>query len=303
MSIVARAGRELRAAFELWIVPFVVAALPYRAGIAIARVFARTLPIYSAAADAAERAFSRVAPGVDAQRWRARFRFHVLLDHADLYWVLLRPRGFLDRLSRDAPRLPAPGTPLMVFAFHYGQGMALMRWLCAAGHPPRFVSIRLAREDADSSTGYAYARLRNRTVERFTGKPLILTGGARREIARTLGERGSVLALVDVPLTDASKHAPNARLLDTPVVLPVGLLESMLPQTRTWIASARIDDAGFRRIDAEEVDAGALTIGDLADQLSRRLAEAPEAWHFWHLWPSFVALTPGERGEDPTRAQ
>jgi hypothetical protein len=303
VRIVTRAGRELRAAAELWLVPFVIAALPYRAGIAVARVAARVLPIYSAAANSAVRAFAHVVPGVDARQWCARFRFHVLLDHADLYWVLLRPRGFLDRFLRGAPPLPAAGTPLMVFAFHYGQGMALMRWLAAAGHPPRFVSIRLAREDADSSIAYAYARLRNRTVERFAGQPLILTGGARREIARTLGERGTVLALVDVPLADASLHAANARLLDTPVVLPVGLLESMIPQTRAWVASARVDDAGLREIEAAEVDAGALTIGELAEQLSVRLVEAPEAWHFWHLWPRFLAQRPGIAPGQGTPAQ
>ena len=293
MSPAARACRELRAAFELWVVPFLVAALPYRTGIAVARHAARRLPIYSTAANAAAEAFAGVVPDVDRARWRAAFRFHVLLDHADLYWALLRPRGFLDRLVRGAPPLPPAETPLMVFAFHYGQGMALMRWLAAAGHAPRFVSIRLAREDADSSIGFAYARLRNRTVERFTGQPLILTGGARREIARTLGEGGTVLALVDVPLPDAAVHASNAKLMNHAVVLPVGLLESMPPQTRAWVASARADDAGLRVIDAVEVDAGALTIGDLAEQLSRRLVQVPEAWHFWHLWSRFLAKPPG----------
>lgn len=289
VSIAARAGRELRAAFELWLVPFVVAALPYRMGVAFARVASRFLPLYLAAADAAVQGFARVMPSVDAREWRTRFRFHVLLDHADLYWALLRPRGFLDRTMQGAPPLPPAGAPLMVFGFHYGQGMALMRWLVAAGHEPRFVSIRLSRADADSSLGYAYARLRNATVERFTGRPLILTGGARREIARTLDGHGTVLALVDVPLADAAHHAANAKLLDTPVVLPVGLLESMTPDSQAWIASARVDDAGVRRIDAARIDKSRLSITALADELTLRLRHAPEAWHFWHLWPRFVA--------------
>ena len=297
MRIAARTGRELRAAFELWLVPFVIAALPYRVGIALARFVTRVVPIYAQAAQAAGQTFGRVAPDVDARRWRTRFRFHVLLDHTDLYWALLRRRGFLDPLLRGAPPLPPSGTPLMVFAFHYGQGMALMRWLVAAGHAPRFVSIRLARAEADSSIGYAYARLRNRTVERLTGHSLILTGGARREISRTLAACGSVLALVDVPLPDAGQLAANARLLGTPVVLPVGLLESMIPQARAWVASARVDDRGFRHIDAVEVDPDVLSIRELADQLSRRLVEAPEAWHFWHLWPRFLAQRPGDDAE------
>jgi hypothetical protein len=106
-----------------------------------------------------------------------------------------------------------------------------------------------------------------------------------------------VLALVDVPMADAVVHASNAELMGHPVVLPVGLLESMLPQTRAWVASARVDDAGLRVIDAVAVDPEALTIGDLAAQLSGRLAHVPEAWHFWHLWPRFLAKQPGNAAE------
>lgn len=299
MSTVARVRREIRAALELWLAPLVVAVLPYRAGIAVARWIARVLPIYAAASEAGGRAYTGVVPQVNAGAWRAEYRFHVLIDHADLYWVLLRSRRFLRGLLRDAPPLPPENEPLIVLGFHYGQGMALMHWLVAAGRAPRFVSIRLSRDDADSSIGYAYARLRNRAVERLTGRPLILTGGARREIGTTLSERVTVLGLVDVPQPGAQDFATNATLLGHPVVLPSGLVESIVPGTRAIVVSARIDERGNRRIEGREIPADALTMTLLASELSRRLEEAPAAWHFWHLWPQFLARPnpPGSSGD------
>ena len=84
-------------------------------------------------------------------------------------------------------------------------------------------------------------------------------------------------------------------LLGHPVVLPSGLLESAIPGTRALIVTARVGDDGMRQMEASEVDAQSLTVGDLADELSKRLAHAPAAWHFWHLWPRFLARRAGDR--------
>lgn len=289
LNFIARAGRELRAALELWLLPLAVAVLPYRAGIALARLVSRIVPLYAPATDEAVRAFREVLGGEAAHAWRCEYRFQQLVDHADLYWALTRPRAFLERRLRGTPALPPADRPLIVLSFHYGQGMWLMLWLAAAGRPPRFVSIRLAREHADSRLAYAYARLRNRTVEAITGLPVIFTGGARREIASTLRNGTAVFGLVDVPLVDAAAHLPNATLLGHPVVLPSGLLESAIPGTRALIVTARVGHDGMRQVEACEADADSLTMSALADELSSRLARAPAAWHFWHLWPRFLA--------------
>lgn len=289
MNLAARIGREARAAFELWLVPFAIAILPYRAGLFFARAAARFLPLYSLATNDAASAFERVAGDAGSRAWRRDYRFQQLIDHADLFWTLTRPRTFLDRRLRGVPALPATNLPLIVLSFHYGQGMWLMRWLAAEGRPPRFVSIRVAREHSDASLAYAYAQLRNRTVEKLTGMPLIFTGGARREIASALTGRTTVFGLVDVPLVDASMHAANATLLGHPVVLPSGLLESVPPGTQALIVTAQVGDDGMRQVEARVADAHALTIGGLADELSMRLRRTPAAWHFWHLWPRFLA--------------
>ena len=289
MNFAALIGRELRAAFELWLVPFAVAIFPYRVGIVLARIVARFLPLYAPAAHDAGRAFRSVVGNAELHEWRCEYRFQQLVDHADLFWTLTRSRAFIDRRLRGAPALAPADHPLMVLSFHYGQGMWLMRWLAAAGRPPRFVSIRLTREHAGSAIAYAYARLRNRTVVKLTGVPLIFTGGARREINSALREGTTVFGLVDVPLADPGSHPPNATLLGHPVVLPSGLLESATPGTRALIVTARVGDDGMREVEAREVDAQSLTVSELGDELSTRLAQAPAAWHFWHLWPLFLA--------------
>ena len=285
----ARARCEVRAALELWLLPFVIAVLPYRAGIALARSMSRIMPLYAAATEEAARAFSAVLGDMEAHAWCSQYRFQQLIDHADMYWALTRSRAFLLRRLRGTPALPPADRPLIVLSFHYGQGMWLIPWLAAGGRPPRFVSIRLAREHADSYLAYVYARLRNRTVEAIARKPLIFTGGARREIATALHEGTAVFGLVDVPLANAASDTANAVLLDHAVRLPTGLLESVIPGTRALIVTAHARQDGMRDVSASEVDADSLTIQALADELSARLLRTPAAWHFWHLWPRFIA--------------
>lgn len=295
MKVLARAGRELRAASELWLLPFVVAVLPYRAGIFLARMVARNVPIYSATANEAAHAFRAVQGGDEENAWRAEYRFHQLIDHADLYWALTRSRTFLERRLHGTPAMPPAERPLIVLSFHYGQGMWLMRWLTAGGRAPRFVQVRPARAHADSSVAYLYARLRTRMVEKITGLPVIFTGGARAEIGSTLRNGTAVFGLVDVPLADAAAQAPNATLLGRPVVFPTGLLESAIPGTCALIVTARVGKDGMRQVEARTTDADSLTVGALADELSARLAREPAAWHFWQLWARFVARTPPVR--------
>ena len=290
MKLAGRLTRELAAAVELWLLPLCVALVPYRAGIALARLFA-SLPVYPQAAAAAH-AHAVVLGGTDEAgkaRWRREWRFHHLVDHADLYWTLTRPRSWPDRRLRGMPPIPPHGRPLVVVSFHYGQGMWLMRWLAAGGWRCRFLSIRPEREQAGSTLGYAYARLRNRAVESITGEALIYTGGARREIAASIAQGVAVFGLVDVPLADGAQHAGNATLLGHPVVLPTGLLESTPPDARALVITARAERDGTRTVEWSEAAAGSLSIDLLAGELATRLSRTAPAWHFWHLWPRFLA--------------
>jgi hypothetical protein len=290
-----RTARELRALVELWLLPLAVAMLPYRAGIALARVLARTLPLYREAGDAGAAHWREVVPGGDEDAFRADFRFAQLVDHADLFWSLTRSRAFLRR-RLAAPRFDVPpGRPLVVLSFHFGQGLWLLDALAAQGYPTRYVSIRLDRAEAPSTLAYAYARLRIAMVGRLAGVPPIFTGGARRAIGDALAAGTGVYGLVDVPVPRSAAAAANAALLGHPVLLPAGLLESAAGQgASALVLTSRVTSAGSRVVEAqsfgrvEDVD-----IAALASALGDRLAASPASWHFWHLWRSFTARPRG----------
>lgn len=294
---IARVCRELRAGVELWLLPLVVAVLPYRIGIALARFAARVLPLYRAATEASVSQWSRVMGGEDLDAFRAAYRLEQLVDHADLFWSLTRrSAAMLARLRVPEVALPA-GRPLVVVSFHYGQGLWLLHWLSTLGHPPRFVSLRISREDADSSLQYAYARLRNRQVERMARAALIYTGGARTAIAGTLASGGTVYGLIDVPLPGGQARTANGTMFGRPVSLPTGLVDSAnAVGAALLVLSGRIDRDGTRVVEARLANrAERVTIGDVARELEARVAHAPAAWHFWSLWPAFEATAPAGR--------
>jgi lauroyl/myristoyl acyltransferase len=193
-------------------------------------------------------------------------------------------------LPAHAPAL-APGRPVLVLSFHYGQGLWLLHWLAAHGVPPRFVSIRLERAQAAGALQHAYARLRMHVVERLSGRPPIYTGGARGEIAATLARGGAVFGLVDVPVPNAAEAVANAELFAHPVLLPQGLLESARDSdAQVLVLTSRVAADGTRIVETETPGSVAeVTIAGLARLFERRLREAPPAWHFWHLWPLFRA--------------
>lgn len=287
--MLARIRRELTAAFELWLVPFVVALIPYGWGLRLAWFFARTLPLYAHTVRASERAYRVMGAAHADARWRAECRFHLLIDHADLYWALMRGGDFLVRQLRGVPTMPSDDRPLLVLSFHYGQGTALLAWLAALGRPPRFLSVRFSRRDMSGWIAYRYALLRARMIERITGVPIIYTGGARREIASALESGVAVYGMVDVPVDDAASLSPNGTVLGRPVVLPAGLLESSVPGARALVVTARVNYDGTRDVRSRLADVASLTTADLAGELTVRLEDAPAAWHVWHLWPRFIA--------------
>jgi hypothetical protein len=279
-----RLARELRCLWEFWVLPLVVALLPYRAGIALARWCAAALPLYHERARAGVAHYRATRPRGDPQRWLTEFRFTQLIDHADLFWALTRSKRFL--LSRlDTP--PRPGqTPLMVIGMHFGQGLWLLPWLRAGGTPARFLSVRFDAAAFESRLHYFYARLRMRVVERLAGVPAIYTGGARGEIAATLAQRGAVYGLIDVPTSTPS--ASNAMLFGAPVFWPSGLVDAAhAAGADLLLLTAHCEADGRRRVAAERIGTG--DVGLVASRFGARIDAVPGAWHVWHFLPDFAA--------------
>lgn len=282
----SRSRRELVCLWEFWLLPFTVALLPYRAGIAFARWCAARLPLYDERARAGLAQYRVARPLGDGRSFLTEFRFTQLVDHADLFWALTRSERFL--LSRvDMP--PSPGrAPLMVISMHFGQGLWLLPWLRAAGTPARFLSVRFNASGFESRLSYLYARLRMRIVERLAGVPAIYTGGARGEIAATFAQRGTVYGLIDVPTGAAG--AANASLFGAPVFWPSGLVDAArAADADVLLLTARCDADGHRHVAAERI--AAAEVGDIAARFGARIDATPGAWHFWHFLPDFAATS------------
>lgn len=276
--------------WELWLLPLLIALLPYRAGLALARWLAARLPLYDALARRAWAAYAQVGSG-DERAWKREFRLTQLLDHADLFWSLTRSDAWI--IARLAlPRLdPWPTGAMLVVGFHYGQGLWLLRWLRATGKPARFLSVRFSRGDFDTWLHYAYARLRILVVASAEGAPPIYTGGGRRAIGETLGEGGCVFGLVDV--ADASQRPANGRLFGRPIAFPEGLLDCAgAVDPPVLIATARHAAGARRQVDARLYpSARGLPMSTIIAELQQRLDAASAAWHVWNVWPRFLAQT------------
>ena len=291
----ARLARELRCLFEFWLLPLVVALLPYRAGVALARGCARALPLYDAAARAGLAQYAAARPYGDTYAWLAEFRFAQLIDHADLFWTWTRSERFL--LDRIDARPPTGLNPLVVISMHYGQGLWLLRWLRAGGLPARFLSVRFDSSAFESRLHYLYARLRMRTVERMAGVPPIYTGGAKEEIALTLRRGGVVYGLIDVPVAPGSATAANALLFGQPVFWPPGLVDcARAADADVMLLCARCLKDGRRHVDATRL--AAADVGGIATTFGGAIEAAPGAWHFWHLLPAFAVRGGTAIGDD-----
>jgi hypothetical protein len=283
----SRVVREARAALEFWLLPLIVALLPYRAGLAFAALLARRLPLYAANTGFAAVQWRSIAQSQDDDEWRSSYRLQQLVDHADLFWSLTRSRRFiLQRLVAPALSLPRD-RPLVVVSFHFGQGLWLLHWLKSLGRPPRFVTLRIERDKLGSTLEYAYKCLRNWQVARLAGVAPIFTGGARHTIAETLQAGGTVYGLIDVPV-EASARRANCTLFDRPACLPTGLIEAADETgAATLVLSGHVEVDGSRIVEARAGQS--LTIEAVANELEQRVRRTPAAWHFWPLLPDFFA--------------
>ncbi|MEO8304396.1 MAG: hypothetical protein ABI724_09765 [Betaproteobacteria bacterium] len=278
-----RLARELTCLWEFWLLPIAVALLPYRAGVALARWCARSLPLYDERARAGLAQFRAARPMGDSASWLAEFRFTQLVDHADLFWALTRRERFL--LARLDASLPEGAPPLMVISMHFGQGLWLLPWLRAGGMPARFLSVRFTASAFESRMNYLYARLRMRVVERLAGVPAIYTGGARGEIGATLSQPGCVYGLIDVP--SGAVDVPNGALFGTPVFWPPGLVDvARAASADVMLLTARCAADGRRCVVAERLPT--LDVAAIVASFGARIEAAPGAWHVWHFMPAYA---------------
>jgi hypothetical protein len=264
--------------------PALAATLPWRQGFRLLDKLARRDDICSSATEdalAGARSLGRIE---DEQDWKRRFRLTRLVDHTDMFLVRTRGLHWFERHVKVTGQFPSTG-PYIAMTFHWGAGLWAIARMHAAGVPVHFVATRVQRESFHGdAVAYRYAVMRNRTVERAGGAPVIFTGGAAAAIESALSEGHVVVALYDVPAPMTTSTLATT-VCGRSVELPAGMANIAM---RTGVPVVGFDmgldyqsgrrnlniDAAFRPVSAQDF------ANRLGRAMTRLLTSDTAAWHF-----------------------
>lgn len=289
-----RHGRWRRAcadALGLFVLPALLALLPWPLAFRLLRRLAAAAPAFRPEAEAACAAAQAIVPVVDSESWKRNYRLVRWVERCDTFLTLLRSRRWwLARIEVEGT-WPSSAQPGLFLTFHWGTGHWIWRSLQAAGFDACFVARKPGVADFGAGrVALWYARLRGWGIARLGGG-VLYTGGSRARIREALQAGRSIVGMLDLPTRQPTR---NVSLLGRPLRLPYGLPECVDVPCGTAIFSCALDlRDGRRRLRIETVDAQA-DVGTLlqryAAHLDARLRESPESWMMWHESPAmFVA--------------
>jgi hypothetical protein len=279
-----RLRRELRVLVERWLVPLLIALLPWRLGFRVARRLARWPWFFRERVDATLAVASRYGVVDDPARFAAEQRLYHLIDHVDLFLLKLRSDRFLDRHFDIDGDWPAGDGPLITLSFHWGAGFWGLRSVRRSGRRFAGLSVRTDRESfAGQTLLHRYALARNAEVIRTGAHALVYIGDGPRPMLRALQSAVGLLTSIDVPNLGGEVRV---RVLDRDALLPTGMIKiaekAKVPIVffAVWIDLA----TGRRKLrirEALHVEDRDAAMRFAAGHLDWMLRQAPAAWHFW----------------------
>lgn len=283
----------LRNLLQLWLLPGLVALLPWRLGWQLARLLTRLPKLYGREQYVSLNGIAAAGlPAPDAGFLR-RQRLMRLIDHADLYLSMTRSDRWIDKHIDIEGEWPQHG-PFLAMTFHWGAGLWGLRQLGRLGLQPYSLSTELeAAQFAGEPLALRYELLRNREIERACRARVFTRGSQVRHMMRLLQQGKNILGLIDVPVTDL-RNATEVSLLGRRARFPTGLLQiaqrSGAPVVPFWTG---IDWSNGRRrmvvrpaITVTDVDA---TARRLAGELDPLLHQWPDQWHLWPVAADILA--------------
>lgn len=315
----AKPYSQRRALCELWIFPILAALLPWRWAW---RFYHYYLPASSLFGDMAERAWQGLqtaAPPLsltDQPTFWLRHRLTRLLDHADVYLALLRPKFWVRRYvdfsgdwplnENSAKETHEPeiqtGQPtgsqhgaFLALTFHWGCGLWSLWQLRQQGIRAHFLSIRLNRADfAHRPVEYRYAQLRLWLVQRLTRAQVIYTQGAAEKILQCWQRGEAVIALMDVPRQGHNRRegteAMNVagRPFYWPLGLPAMAVQQKIPVLffaahTNWATGHRIVEIGPAKIYTDPTTC----LKELSEVFTAHLQADAASWHFAEFSDAF----------------
>ncbi|MBN8482891.1 MAG: hypothetical protein J0L88_15005 [Xanthomonadales bacterium] len=300
--------RNFADAVQLFVVPCLVALLPWRLGYACLRRMARGGHGLDAAAEAACAIARRYIAIDDEDAWKRRFRLFKLVERVDTWLLLLRPARWWRRQIDVAGSWPTSPGRHVLLTYHWGGGQWVFGPLREQGLAAHFIARRT--EAADHGSGRiarGIATVRGRALARAGCLGVLFVGdGSRARIVEVLAQGDSVLGMLDLPAR-AQQAVFEGRLLDHAVRLPRGLLDIAAEcQAPVLLLSCSVDTATGRRVlRLEHVPAGAdeSVIGaHYLCHLDARLREEPAIWHLWEAAPLMLVDADADVGEETGNA-
>lgn len=283
-------SRNRRDLFELFGLPALVAALPWRFGTRLCRRLAARR-LYAAETEAARQAASGVLPGADDD-WARRYRLSRLFDHADLFLMLTRGRRWLNDWLDVEGAWPERG-PFVVVTFHYGSGFWSIRHLRRAGFIVQAVRRGFDRALFGPAWAlYWYIRIRTWVTDRAFGLPTLPDDAhSLRRMRQALRQGRCILGLFDVPV-EAGRRAVEAEFFGRPARFPFGLVYlARLEAVPIVVYTVTTDAASGRKhlrifppiTVADEQQAGREVVAHLEAAIRAKPSE-------WHHWPGISAF-------------
>lgn len=281
-----RARRAAADLLFLFVLPGLVALLPWPLGFAVLKRCARVDLLYRSSVAPAWSAARRYLPDADETAWKRRHRLLRLVETVDSYLTLLRSRTWWRRrIVRDGD-WPSPRTPTLLLTFHWGAGHWVWSQLRLHGIDAHFLARRPGPGDLGvGRLSVLYGRFRGSALRRIGSAGPLFLGGSVPQIEAAFAEGRSVVGMLDLP-PRPGRSAFRASVLGRTAHLPSGLAElavrSGVPVT---IFSCGFDpETGARmlRIETLPADADVAQIMTrYAAHLDRCLRDQPAYWQMW----------------------
>lgn len=282
----ARVRRAAADLLFLFVLPGLVALLPWSIGFAVLKRCARVDPLYRSSVAPAWAVAQRHLPALDERAWKQRHRLLRLVEQVDSYLTLLRSRHWWRRRIVREGDWPAPGHAALLLTFHWGAGHWVWSQLRAHGIDAHF----LARQPGPGDLGVGrlsvqYGRFRGWALRRIGSAGPLFLGGSVSRIEAAFAEGRSLVGMLDLP-PRPDRSWQRETLLGRPVRLPRGLVELALRNgVPVVIFSCGLDPHdGSRSLQIETVPAAAdvdAVMQRYAAHLDRRLHEQSAYWQMW----------------------
>lgn len=289
--MIRRLRSELKALFELVLLPGLALLLPWRWCFQCFRAFC-FLPLYRERCEASLAVAQSLGYVDNPRRWLRRHRLVLLVDHADLYLSASRSDAWLGRHLRREGRWPAPGEGFIACTFHWGAGMWGLRDARRAGVDAHALVGAVAPEQfAGQHVIGRYSCARLAEVGQALGHSPLDIGRDLRRAVTALAQGRALFAAVDVPPDQVASATP-IRFLGHTIHAPIGVFRLAVRRRLPVVLYLTGFDfaTGRRYVHVSEPllaeDLSGLVVQAYA-YLEEWIRREPACWHFWCVWDVF----------------